>query len=142
MNTISRLPFLRTLSKTANAEMAKQSVEFKAEDDLDLGIYYLRTLSNVFRWAPDAFWGVLATRLIEEQGPNLAEISRWIVTHCAWSQTNTQQPDPRATSPYKPSSSTFACDALRVTSSPPTSKWNYAFLSSKDMRSRSSTKFS
>lgn len=76
MNTISRLPFLRTLSKTANAEMVKQSVEFKAEDDLDLGIYYLRTLSNVFRWAPDAFWGVLATRLIEDQGPNLAEISR------------------------------------------------------------------
>lgn len=89
VNTISRLPFLRTLSKTANAEMAKQSVEFKAEDDLDLGIYYLRTLSNVFRWAPDAFWGVLATRLIEDQGPNLAEISEWIATHCAWSRTNT-----------------------------------------------------
>ncbi|KAK6948165.1 hypothetical protein Daesc_009929 [Daldinia eschscholtzii] len=63
---ISELKFLRTFPQAANPVASSQSVEFSAEDDLDLAIYYLRTLSNIFRWAPDAFWGVLATRIIEE----------------------------------------------------------------------------
>lgn len=74
---LSQLRFLRTLSQTANAEMSKQSVAFSPDDDLDLGLYYLRTLSNILRWAPDAFFGVLATRLIEEPDPILSEISKF-----------------------------------------------------------------
>jgi len=33
-----------------------------ADDDLEMALYYLRTLSNIFRWAPDAMWTVLARR--------------------------------------------------------------------------------
>ncbi|RYP54301.1 hypothetical protein DL768_000875 [Monosporascus sp. mg162] len=73
---ITELSFLRSLPQSSNASMSSQSHEFSADDDLDLGLYYLRTLSNVFRWAPDAFWGVLATRMIEEPGQFIAEITR------------------------------------------------------------------
>ncbi|KAL7628856.1 hypothetical protein AAE478_000371 [Parahypoxylon ruwenzoriense] len=72
---ISQLQFLRAFPRTANAVSFNQSVEFSSEDDLDLALYYLRTLSNVFRWAPDAFWGVLATRIIEEPDQSLIEIA-------------------------------------------------------------------
>ncbi|KAI5866972.1 putative regulator of reproduction dopa [Durotheca rogersii] len=72
---ISQLQFLGSFPQTTNAVSSNQSVEFSAEDDLDLALYYLRTLSNVFRWAPDAFWGVLATRTIEEPGQVLINIA-------------------------------------------------------------------
>ncbi|KAK6065221.1 hypothetical protein SCUP234_12668 [Seiridium cupressi] len=75
---LSQLPFLRSLPKTASSESSKQSIAFSSEDDLDMGLYYLRTLSNMFRWAPDAFFGVLATRSIEETGAHLSEISAYI----------------------------------------------------------------
>lgn len=76
VSKLSQLQFLKTLPKVANAASSSQSIAFTAEDDLDLALYYLRTLSNIFRWAPDAFWGVLATRLIEEPDSSLAEISK------------------------------------------------------------------
>ncbi|KAI1098488.1 putative regulator of reproduction dopa [Jackrogersella minutella] len=75
MTKISQLRFLRSFPQTANAVTSSQSVEFSAEDDVDLALYYLRTLSNIFRWAPDAFWGVLATRIIEEPNQSLIEIA-------------------------------------------------------------------
>ncbi|KAK7952122.1 protein dopey [Apiospora aurea] len=71
----SELGFLRTLPRTANAEAAKRSIEFGEDDDVDTGIYYMRTISNIFRWAPDAFWSVLATRMIEDPDPILSEIT-------------------------------------------------------------------
>ncbi|RYP76103.1 hypothetical protein DL771_001927 [Monosporascus sp. 5C6A] len=71
---ITELSYLRSLPQSSNASMSNQSREYSEDDDLDLGLYYLRTLSNVFRWAPDAFWGVLATRMIEEPGQVIAEI--------------------------------------------------------------------
>lgn len=81
VSKLSQLNFLRTMPKTANSESSKQSIAFSSDDDLDMGLYYLRTLSNMFRWAPDAFYGVLATRLIEEPNPSLSEISRWFLSY-------------------------------------------------------------
>lgn len=72
---LSQLQFLRTLPKTSTPDSAKQSIAFSSDDDLDMALYYLRTLSNMFRWAPDAFYGVLATRLIEEPDTHLLEIT-------------------------------------------------------------------
>jgi hypothetical protein len=74
---LSQLRFLHTVSKISNSETAKRSVAFTEDDDLSLGLYYLRTLSNLFRWAPDAFWGVLATKPIDRPESNLAEISKY-----------------------------------------------------------------
>ncbi|CAJ2501553.1 Uu.00g044060.m01.CDS01 [Anthostomella pinea] len=71
---LSQLRFLRTLPKTMSSA-STQSIGYSAEDDLDVGLYYIRTLSNLFRWAPDAFWGVLATRMIEEPEQSLTEIT-------------------------------------------------------------------
>ncbi|KAK4205296.1 Dopey, N-terminal-domain-containing protein [Triangularia verruculosa] len=50
-----------------------QDVHFTNEDDLDLGLYYVRALSSVLRWAPDAAWGVLSKRTIRSSPP-VAEI--------------------------------------------------------------------
>ncbi|KAK3937079.1 protein dopey [Diplogelasinospora grovesii] len=41
-----------------------QKAEFTGSDDLDMGLYYLRTLSNIFRWAPDNIWAVLAKKTL------------------------------------------------------------------------------
>ena len=68
---IAQLNFLKSFPLSSSP-----SVEYTTDDDLDLGLYYLRTLSNLFRWAPDAFWGVLATRTIEEPDQTLAGISK------------------------------------------------------------------
>ncbi|KAI0966368.1 putative regulator of reproduction dopa [Xylaria arbuscula] len=72
---ISELRFLHTLSKTATQSTLNASGSFTDEDELDLCLYYIRTLSNVLRWAPDALWGVFATRIIEEPGRSLSEIT-------------------------------------------------------------------
>ncbi|RYP11437.1 hypothetical protein DL764_000091 [Monosporascus ibericus] len=72
---ITELGFLRSSPRSSNTSMSNQSREYSADDDLDLGLYYLRTLSNVFRWAPDAFWGVLATRMVEEPGQFIVDIA-------------------------------------------------------------------
>ncbi|KAJ8130775.1 hypothetical protein O1611_g2851 [Lasiodiplodia mahajangana] len=71
---ISELRFLRTLPKTMNSTTSTVSVGFSDDDELDLGLYYIHTLSNVLRWAPDALWGVLATRIIEGTKQTLSNI--------------------------------------------------------------------
>ncbi|KAI0404234.1 putative regulator of reproduction dopa [Xylaria palmicola] len=72
---MSELRFLRTLPKTVSPTTSNASVSFSKEDDLDLGSYYIRTLSNALRWAPDVLWGVLATRNIDKFGHSLSEIT-------------------------------------------------------------------
>lgn len=66
-----QLPFLQVTGADLDAR------EFSGEDDLDLCIYYLRTISNVFRWAPDAIWGILATKTVSvEDFPGLPKLSK------------------------------------------------------------------
>ncbi|KAI1279053.1 putative regulator of reproduction dopa [Xylaria sp. FL0933] len=72
---ISELGFLQTLGKTVNHTTPNALASFTDDDELDLCLYYIRTLSNVLRWAPDALWGVLATRIIEEPGRSLSRIT-------------------------------------------------------------------
>ncbi|KAI2635349.1 putative regulator of reproduction dopa [Xylaria nigripes] len=72
---MSELRFLYALPRSVNSSSAKDSICFSAEDDIDLGVYYIRTLSNTLRWAPDALWGVLAARTIEQPGQGLSEIT-------------------------------------------------------------------
>jgi hypothetical protein len=54
-------------------------VRFSAEDDLELVLYYIRCLSNVFRWSPDSVWVTLAKKTIRSTAyfPPLSEISRY-----------------------------------------------------------------
>ncbi len=58
-------------------------MQFAPDDDLDLGLYYIRALSNVFRWAPETCWAVLAKRTIRSTAyfPPLSEISTFIIPH-------------------------------------------------------------
>lgn len=60
----SELSFLRNRSSGDPSEADPPSVKFTDFDDLDLCLYYLRTLSNIFRWSPDIVWGVLASKSV------------------------------------------------------------------------------
>ncbi|KAK4186144.1 protein dopey [Podospora australis] len=70
VSKFAELSFLRH----QHAAAEPNSIRFTEEDDLDLGLYYVRTLSSVFRWAPEAAWGVVAKRTIRSSPP-LAEIA-------------------------------------------------------------------
>jgi len=70
--------FLRPMSASGELAPPHVSIRFTEDDDLDLCLYYLRTLSNVLRWAPDVIWGVLAAKTvtIDESESQLAKISK------------------------------------------------------------------
>lgn len=69
-----QLPFLGNPASKLDASPDPRA--FAEDDDLDLCIYYLRTISNVFRWAPDAMWGILATKTVSvEDFPGLSQLS-------------------------------------------------------------------
>ncbi|KAK4176308.1 Dopey, N-terminal-domain-containing protein [Triangularia setosa] len=70
VSKFAELPFLRRQHGAPDP----QDVHFTNEDDLDLGLYYVRALSSVLRWAPDAAWGVLSKRTIRSSPP-VAEIA-------------------------------------------------------------------
>lgn len=70
-----QLSFLR--SAPVDSSTPNERKGFTENDDLDLCLYYLRTISNVFRWAPDAIWSILATKTVSpDDFPGLAEISK------------------------------------------------------------------
>lgn len=77
ISQFAQLPFLRASEKK---DAAQEGEHFTKDDDLDLCIYYLRTISNVFRWAPDAIWATLATKPVSpEDFPGFSEISEYII---------------------------------------------------------------
>ena len=65
VGNLSELPFLQTVSGTGKGAGYTQTVDFSADDDLEMCMYYLRTLSKIFEWAPNSFWHVLATTSVE-----------------------------------------------------------------------------
>jgi hypothetical protein len=67
------LPFLRRRREEAQTGL----VSFTEDDDLDLALYYLRTLTNIFRWAPDPLWVILARKTISSESniPFFSDIS-------------------------------------------------------------------
>ncbi|GKT55231.1 cellular morphogenesis regulator [Colletotrichum tofieldiae] len=73
----SALKFLRSSREIGSAAASASSTTFTADDDLDLCLYYLRTLSNVFRWAPDVIWAVLAstTLTVDSEHAEIAQMS-------------------------------------------------------------------
>ncbi|TEA16559.1 Protein dopey [Colletotrichum sidae] len=69
--------FLRSTRDVVSAAASIASTTFTADDDLDLCLYYLRTLSNVFRWAPDVIWAVLASTslTVDASHPEVAQMT-------------------------------------------------------------------
>ncbi|CAK7216411.1 hypothetical protein SCUCBS95973_002803 [Sporothrix curviconia] len=45
----------------------ERSVLDDEDSDTDMYLYYLRTLSNIFRWAPETLWAVLARRTVSNE---------------------------------------------------------------------------
>lgn len=86
ISRFAQLPFLRVSDKKGAALVAEQ---FTEDDDLDLCIYYLRTISNVFRWAPDAIWGTLASKTASSKDVSgFSEISKYQIMSSYWILSN------------------------------------------------------
>jgi hypothetical protein len=70
---LSELPFLTPQHDGTSS--AYTPLTFTDDDDLDLCLYYLRTLSNVLRWAPDVFWNILSRQTLGEDQTRAIQIA-------------------------------------------------------------------
>lgn len=72
---LSELPFLRR----RQGSITGPTTHFTEDDDLSLALYYIRSLSSVLRWSPEAAWAVLAKRFVRSDTfqPPLSEISKF-----------------------------------------------------------------
>ncbi|KAK3383776.1 Dopey, N-terminal-domain-containing protein [Lasiosphaeria ovina] len=77
VSKFAELPFLRRRPEAEKSASLGGASQFSADDDLDLGLYYIRALSNVFRWTPDTVWAVLAKKIVRSAAyfPPLSEIT-------------------------------------------------------------------
>ncbi|KAF4949291.1 hypothetical protein FGADI_9018 [Fusarium gaditjirri] len=70
ISRLSDIPFLQTL--TQNDEKPNQdSLSFSEDEDLDLSLYFLRTLSNVLTCAGDISWTVLSSKHVSFHGQHI-----------------------------------------------------------------------
>ena len=77
---VSKFLELQYLRNEDSSGKRGEQAEFGDADDLDLCLYYLRTLSNVFRWAPDSIWAVLASRPVSpDTHPALPSLSKFTI---------------------------------------------------------------
>lgn len=74
---VSKFAELSCLRRQTTSAEAKEVHKFSKEDDVELAVYYLRSLSNVFRFTPDSIWAFLAKKTIRPDSyfPSLSEIS-------------------------------------------------------------------
>ncbi|PNH29210.1 hypothetical protein VD0002_g2145 [Verticillium dahliae] len=72
----SAMSFLGARRSAGGNAGTDRSAAFSDDDDLDTCLYYLRTLSNVFRWAPDAIWSILVSSTLNHNAsrPEIARI--------------------------------------------------------------------
>ncbi|KAM0274902.1 hypothetical protein ACHAQH_007754 [Verticillium albo-atrum] len=75
VSKFSAMSFLGARRNVDGKADLQASVAFSEDDDLDTCLYYLRTLSNVFRWAPDAIWSILVSSTLNPNA-NRPEIAR------------------------------------------------------------------
>ncbi|EGZ77158.1 putative regulator of reproduction dopa [Neurospora tetrasperma FGSC 2509] len=74
---VSKFAELSCLRRQTTSAEAKEVHKFSKEDDVELAVYYLRSLSNVFRFTPDSIWAFLAKKTIRPDSyfPSLSEIT-------------------------------------------------------------------
>nr|CAD79673.1 probable regulator of reproduction DopA [Neurospora crassa] len=74
---VSKFAELSCLRRQTTSAEAKEVHKFSDEDDVELAVYYLRSLSNVFRFTPDSIWAFLAKKTIRPDSyfPSLSEIT-------------------------------------------------------------------
>ncbi|KAF4982252.1 hypothetical protein FZEAL_2136 [Fusarium zealandicum] len=71
ISKLGEIPFLQTLIHDSEKADEELSATFSDEEDLDLCLYYLRTLSNVLSCAGDISWTVLASKHVSFHGQNM-----------------------------------------------------------------------
>lgn len=82
ISRLSDIPFLQTL--TQNDEKPNQdSLSFSEDEDLDLSLYYLRTLSNILTCAGDISWTVLSSKHVSFHGQHMQISCKSPIYTCA-----------------------------------------------------------
>ena len=61
---VSKFAELAFLKRREDPSGSGSTGQLAVDDDLDLVLYYIRTLSNVFRWAPNSIWAILAKKTV------------------------------------------------------------------------------
>ncbi|KAK4217691.1 protein dopey [Rhypophila decipiens] len=74
VSKFAELSFLRRRQDTA---ASATDTQLTTDDDLDLVLYYVRSLSLVFRWGPNSMWAAMAKKTIRSTSyyPPLSEIT-------------------------------------------------------------------
>ncbi|RGP62868.1 putative regulator of reproduction [Fusarium longipes] len=70
VSKLSEMPFLQTLTQS-DVKNGQALTSFSEGEDLDLALYYLRTLSNILACAGDISWTVLASKHVSFHGNHM-----------------------------------------------------------------------
>ncbi|KAM0290239.1 hypothetical protein ACHAO9_005376 [Fusarium lateritium] len=70
IDRLSDIPFLQTLIQN-DEKLDQTPVTFSEDEDLDLSLYYLRTISNMLTCAGDISWTVLASKHVSFHGQHM-----------------------------------------------------------------------
>ncbi|KAM0554113.1 hypothetical protein ACHAPJ_006911 [Fusarium lateritium] len=70
VSKLSEIPFLQTLTHS-DEKSDQEPVSFFEDEDLDLCLYYLRTLSNILGCAGEISWNVLASKHVSFHGQHM-----------------------------------------------------------------------
>ncbi|KAF7546352.1 hypothetical protein G7046_g9321 [Stylonectria norvegica] len=69
VSKLSEIPFLHGVAESENVDEGRRA--FSDDEDVDLCLYYLRTLSNILNSAGEISWAVLASKHISYQGQQI-----------------------------------------------------------------------
>ncbi|KAF4460521.1 hypothetical protein FALBO_12692 [Fusarium albosuccineum] len=70
VSKLCEIPFLQTL-RHSNEKIEEEPATFVEDEDLDLCLYYLRTLSSILSCAGEISWTVLASKHVSFHGPHM-----------------------------------------------------------------------
>lgn len=71
VHKFSEISFLADVREATTEKSSSRAVSFSEDDDLDLCLYYLRSLSNVLRTCGDVAWAVLASKHVAFNGHHM-----------------------------------------------------------------------
>lgn len=79
---LSDINFLSDLKDMGSEKFVPEPKEFSGDDDVDLCLYYLRSLSNVLSACGDVAWAVLASKHVSTHGQSMhisSKPSEWLL---------------------------------------------------------------
>ena len=70
VSKLAEIPLLQTLTQS-DTKNDQVSIPLSEDEDLDLALYYLRTLSNILACAGEISWNVMASKHVSFHGQHI-----------------------------------------------------------------------